>query len=65
LAIESLITFIIQPLLTYTYCCTQFYVYGFFCKSFRTDFLEILHLQQANRVKQGTTAQTVNLKGRN
>ncbi len=24
-AIESLIGFIIQPLLTYTYCCTQFY----------------------------------------
>ncbi|CAF1449848.1 unnamed protein product [Adineta steineri] len=62
LAIESLITFIIQPLLTYTYCCTQFYVYGFFCKSFRTDFLEILHLQRANRVKQVTAEQTVGLK---
>ncbi len=25
LAVESLISFIIQPLLSYTYCCTQFY----------------------------------------
>ncbi|CAF3979134.1 unnamed protein product, partial [Adineta steineri] len=65
LAIESLINFIIQPLLTYTYCCTQFYVYGFFCKSFRTDFLEIFHLQRTNRVKQVTAEQTVGQKEKN
>ncbi|CAF0963685.1 unnamed protein product [Adineta steineri] len=64
-AIETFINFIIQPLLTYTYCCTQFYVYGFFSEKFRTDFLEIIHLQRTNRVNQATTVQTVGPRERN
>ncbi|CAF1132488.1 unnamed protein product [Adineta steineri] len=59
IAIESLINFIIQPLLTFTYCCTQFYVYAIFSGKFRKDFLEIVHLKRANRVNQVTTVQTV------
>ncbi|UJR26953.1 hypothetical protein I4U23_008260 [Adineta vaga] len=40
-AIEALIGYIVHPLLSFTYCCTQFYVYMFFSKKFRDDFLKL------------------------
>ncbi|UJR26952.1 hypothetical protein I4U23_008259 [Adineta vaga] len=42
LAIESLIGYIITPLLNFMYCCVQFYVYAFASARFRKEILQLL-----------------------
>ncbi|CAF1169727.1 unnamed protein product [Adineta ricciae] len=45
IAVESLISFIIHPILSFTYCCTQFYVCALVSKSFRRDCSQLFRKQ--------------------
>ncbi|UJR14647.1 hypothetical protein I4U23_001640 [Adineta vaga] len=45
LAIESLIGYIISPLLNYVYCVAQFYVYSICSSKFRNDFIRLIRRQ--------------------
>ncbi|CAF1025733.1 unnamed protein product [Rotaria sordida] len=50
-AVESLIGYIISPLLNFMYCCAQFYVYTACSRKFRKEFLSLFcrQLQDGNR----------------
>ncbi|CAF0954949.1 unnamed protein product [Adineta steineri] len=49
LSIESLIGYIVSPLLNFMYCCAQFYVYAFSSARFRRDFMSLFYSRIENR----------------